>query len=270
MPRLRCSALVRAAACALTLGLAACQDAPTEPSVFAQATEGTTWVAVSVPAGVPRLESWLALRPEGSAGDSVLRRTDALRADAARALRDGDTVTTRECELEAVRIAIHAAARTPDPAMLASAFTGLDTWRRRAAGELETSISPELALATAQVAAEAGAARAALAAGDTLQAMERLAAAAAKAEAHAPPAVALRALERAADNLGRLDPRSVDAARAKHLLATARVALAEGEGSRALRRALYALQLAENARGLPDGAVATVRCALSPDECAEP
>jgi hypothetical protein len=42
------------------------------------------------------------------------------------------------------------------------------------------------------------------------------------------------------------------------------------EGWLALRRALYALQLAENARGLPDGAVATVRCALSPDECAEP
>ena len=65
-----------------TLSVAACGDAPTLPTSFAQEAGGRTWVAVTEPAGMPDARTWL---PYLAAGDA--HRIRALVSDAAKVRR---------------------------------------------------------------------------------------------------------------------------------------------------------------------------------------
>ncbi|HKP74596.1 MAG TPA: hypothetical protein VJT67_03590, partial [Longimicrobiaceae bacterium] len=56
------------AALALSAALAACGDAPTNPTSFSREAGGRTWVAIAEPAGLPDARTWLPyLPPDASA-----------------------------------------------------------------------------------------------------------------------------------------------------------------------------------------------------------
>ena len=61
------------AALATLLLLAACDDGPTAPTSYVQHVAGATWVAVTEPPGLPRVDAWLPYVPAESAAGRTLR-----------------------------------------------------------------------------------------------------------------------------------------------------------------------------------------------------
>jgi hypothetical protein len=128
----------------------------------------------------------------------------------------------------------------------------LERWRHHAAGSgVMEGLDPEFDRARLDVAAAAVAGGRALSAEAHDEAAAHLAAGMEAARAVAPRAVAARVIDRAEERLALLDAATDEADRALRLLRGARLALEERDDPRALRRALYALQLAEAA--LSDG-----------------
>lgn len=225
---------------ALLPALAACDDAPTAPTSYVQVAGGRAWVAVAEPRGLPRAESWLPYLPAPARAG-----VDGLRARASRARSAGRVEEALQLESQALRMAAAAMTRAPAPARLMGGLAALEGWTDRARARLDLGDHPELAAAAAAVALHAQDARAALAAGDTPAAVRHLSEGTIAAREHAPMAVGLRLLASAE---ARLDAGAIPeptARRARSLVLGAREGLASGDSIRALRRAVYALQLLE-------------------------
>jgi|GEM_PF-1349717 len=230
------------AALAALLLLSACDDGPTAPTSYVQHAAGATWVAVTEPVGLPRVETWLPYVSSESAAARTLRD---LRDRAARLRTAARVEEALALEDEMMRVAAASLTRAPEPARLLASAAALDQWADRARLRMETGSYPELAAAAASVSASADAARAALSAGDTSGAVMHLTQGAIAAREHAPLAVGLRLMAAVEARLAAGTSQSAGVRRARHLLADAREGLATGDSLRALRRALYALQLLE-------------------------
>jgi hypothetical protein len=228
----------------LVLLAAACGDAgPTGPTSFEHRAAGRTWVAVVAPDGVPGAAEWLAFVPRT---DAAFARVQALRADAARARRGGDPVTAAARDEEAAALAASAASLADVPALLAVS-AALERWEGRAAERADAGAHPRLAADAATVAGLRGEAAEALARGDRAAAVDALARASRTVRDWAPEAVSLRLLAQADDAIDGAPRRTPELERARHLIRSAREGIASGDHRRALRRALYALQIIEAA-----------------------
>lgn len=230
------------AALASLLLLAACDDGPTAPTSYVQHAAGATWVAVTEPAGLPRVETWLPYVPAESEAGRTLRE---MRDRAAKARTAARVEEALQLEDEMMRLAARSLSRAPEPARLLASAVALESWADRARARLETGSYPELAAAAATVSGHAHAARAALATGDTHGAVLHVTDGAILAREHAPLAVGLRLMAAVEARLASGPAQSAGVRRARHLLADAREGLATGDSVRALRRAVYALQLLE-------------------------
>jgi hypothetical protein len=225
----------------LVLSLAACEDAPTAPSSYAQVLGGVTWVAVVEPDGMARAESWIPGAAPAAAAEA--RR---LLGAAARARRAGDPLAAAELEERAMLVAA-AAPRPGDAAERVRVPLGaLNAWIARAHDRLRDAPHPELERTTAEVTLRAAAARDALDAGDPSRALLEVGHATAAARRHAPAAVGARLLAALEDRLAAA-PAGTATERARRLHAGAREGLLTGENVRALRRVVYAHQLLDAA-----------------------
>jgi hypothetical protein len=230
----------RALAALAVLLLAACDDGPTGPTSYVQHAAGGDWVAVMEPVGLPRVETWLPYIDGGTVAGAAVRE---MRERARQFRLAGRVEEALQMEDEMMRFASRALTRTPEPARLLASAAALDTWVDRARARLETGSYPELAAAAASVALLADSARGSLAAGDTGRAVLQLTRGAGTAREHAPLAVGLRLMGAVEARLAAGAGESAGVRRARHLLADARDGLATGDSLRALRRAVYALQL---------------------------
>jgi hypothetical protein len=226
---------------AAALALAACDDSPTGPTSYAHVADGRTWVAVAEPAGLAAVESWLPYVGAGPAAE----RVRVLRAEAVAARSAGRVEDARALEAEAFAAAGAALERTPGSDVLRPALAALDAWTMRAAGRLDVDPDAGLAEAAAEVGDLHRAAQASLARGDTAAAVAEITRASSLAREWSPVSVGLRLLARAEDRLDAGGASGETALRARRLLAGAREGLATGDSVRAVRRALYALQLLE-------------------------
>jgi phosphoglycolate phosphatase-like HAD superfamily hydrolase len=241
----------------LAVGVSACEDSPTAPATYAHVADGRTWVAVAEPVGLPSLETWL---PYLDGGSPAAERIRVLRGEAGRARSAGRVELSRALEAEAFAEAAGALSRSPDARTLVYGLAALESWVARALARLEADPDPGLARSVVEVQGRRDAARAGLAAGDTAAAVAEITRGAEEARAWSPVAVGLRMLARAE---ARLDAEAVPdpaARRARRLVAGAREGLATGDSVRAVRRALYALQLLE-----PYGAASSVGEAIDPE-----
>jgi hypothetical protein len=249
----RCRAL--AAGLFLALPLAGCKDAPTVPSALQQLAGGEEWVAIPAPRELPGLESWLPYADrETPEGREALGLVQELSAAAERARGAGRLLEATRLEREAERVAVLSLARFPAPQELQRSLYALDFWADRVEAEVALDRAPEIAAALAEVKTARARAVTLLAAGDTTSAVLQMAAASERVREFTPTAVALRVLARVE---GRLQPqagRDPALGRALHLLASARQELLTGDPRRALRRALYALQLAHGSALPVEGA----------------
>jgi hypothetical protein len=222
--------------------LAACDDGPTAPTSYVQHVAGATWVAVTEPVGLPRVDTWLPYVPAESAAGRTLRE---MRDQAAKARSAARVEEALQLEDEMMRLAARSLSRAPEPARVLAGAAALESWADRARARLETGSYPELAAAVATVSAHALAARTAVATGDNAGAVLHVTDGTIAAREHAPMAVGLRLMAAVEARLGPGAGESAGVRRARHLLADAREGLATGDSVRALRRAVYALQLLE-------------------------
>jgi len=218
------------------LALAACGDAPTLPSSFAQEAGGRTWVAVMEPAGMPDARAWMAFMPRPES-----QRIRVMLAEAARLRRGGDLEGGLAAEAQA-RLAA-AGAADPSSAGVNAALNGLREWETRAADRLRAGRYPGLDSTLAAVATQRAAAEDALARGDRRGAAVLAAEAGELARLHSPVRVALRLVERAEQRIDTDPSPTPDLRRARLLLRTAREAMATGDQTRAMKRAWYAQQI---------------------------
>ncbi|HET7233336.1 MAG TPA: hypothetical protein VFJ16_25210 [Longimicrobium sp.] len=225
-----------ASACALIL--AACGDAPTLPTSFAQEAGGRTWVAVAEPSGMPDARTWLPLLPRPQA-----QQIRSLLADAGKLRRDGQLEAGLAAEAQA-RVAAAQALPADVPApRVQGALAALREWETRAAGRLRAGQYPGLDSTVTLVAAQRAAAEAALESGDRRAAAAILARAGETARAYSPVRVALRLVQRAEQRIDADPSPTPDLRRARLLLRTAREAMATGDQMRAMKRAWYAQQI---------------------------
>jgi hypothetical protein len=230
----------RLALLVLALGatLAACEDSPTASATYAHVADGRTWVAVAEPAGLPTMDTWLPFVGVEAAAD--LR---TLRGEAARARGAGRIEEARALEAEGFARAARALHRTPDERDVLVALAALESWVSRAEARLLVDDDADLAATVGDVRALHREARTALAAGERTAAVVHVTGAAAAAREWSPVAVGLRLLARAEHRLETGEVPEEAARRARRLLVGAREGLATGDTVRAVRRALYALQV---------------------------
>lgn len=226
------------------LAIAGCRDAPTMPDPVQQLAGGEAWVAIPEPTGLPSLDALLPYVGDGPAAP-VVPRLRALAAAARQARLDGQLDRAIELDREAVHLAVASLERPPDAALLFGALHALGEWSDRVERGVDVKAYPEIASSVRLVRRSSDAAREAMERGDTAVALLRTMHAAEAVRAHSPTTVALRVLGRAESRLRAHEGRSEAVARAIHLVRSARRELVAGDPSRALRRALYALQLIE-------------------------
>jgi len=229
--------LLAASACA-AFALAACGDAPTLPTSFAQQAGGRTWVAVAEPAGMPDARTWLPLLPKPEA-----RRIRSLLADAMKLRRGGDLEGGLMAESHARVAAAQALTADPPATRVIAALSAVREWETRAADRLRAGHYPGLDSTVASVAAQRTLAEEALARGDRRAAAALLAQAGETARTYSPVRVALRLVERAEQRIDSDPNPTPDLRRARLLLRTAREAMATGDQTRAMKRAWYAQQI---------------------------
>ncbi|HSU13612.1 hypothetical protein [Longimicrobium sp.] len=240
----RRSAALIAVSAALCAGAAACGDAPTLPTSFAQQAGGRTWVAVTPPAGMPGVRTWMAYAPREAA-----TRVRSLEQQAARARRAGMLETALEMDGQAARLAATSVSADPPAPRVYGAVSAVREWETRAGERLRAGRYPDLERALAAVAAARAEAEAALARGETRAAVLRLADAAGAAREFAPEAVALRLIADAERRAGADPEPGPEMRRARLLLRLSREALATGDQTRAMKRAWYALQIVDGRDG---------------------
>lgn len=227
------------AACAvLSATAAACGDAPTLPTSFAQQAGGRTWVAVTPPPGMPGVRTWMAYAPREAAA-----QVRSLEDQARRARRAGMLEMGIELDAQAARLAATSLAADPPAPRVYGAVSAVREWETRAGERLRSGSYPELERTLAAVASARGEAEAALARGETRVAVLRLADAADAAREFAPETVALRLIADAERRVGADPAPGAELRRARLLLRLSREAMATGDQTRAMKRAWYALQI---------------------------
>ncbi len=157
MPRFRNHFAPLVACLAAALSVAACGDAPTLPTSFAQEAGGRTWVAVTEPAGMPDARTWLPYLAPGDA-----QRIRAMVSDAAKVRRSGKLETGLEEEARARVDAARALAADPPAARVMGALAAVREWESRAAGRQSAGSYPGLDSVVTAVAARRAEAEAAL------------------------------------------------------------------------------------------------------------
>lgn len=227
------------------LVLGACKDAPTGPRMVQQGAGGEEWVAMTLPAGLPSLATWLPYLESDRQGHAKLEVVHRLRRDAALEREAGRYGAASALTRDATRAALGSIAKPPDPLVLVQAVAALRVWSERVRLDVPLDRHPELAASWQAVESAREAAEAALLEGDTLAAVHAIGAAAERIVEHSPAAVVLRVVERAEARLAANDLPVPQRERAAHLLGTARQEMHVGDHVRALRRALYALQIAD-------------------------
>ena len=233
---LRCLAIP--AVLALSAALAACGDAPTNPTSFARQAGGRTWVAIAEPAGLPEARTWLPYLPADASA-----RVRAMVSDARSLRRDGKLEDALEAEAGARLAAATLVSANPAPGRVRAGIAALEEWEARAAERRTAGSYPELDSLASMVAERRAAAEAALAAGDARGAVLRLAEGAEAARGASPVVVALRLVRDAEARIDGDPSPSADLRRARLLLRLSREAMATGDQTRAMKRAWYALQL---------------------------
>jgi hypothetical protein len=229
----------------LGISLGACRDMPSGPQTFQHVAAGQLWTAVTIPDGVPASSTWL---PYIRAGDTPAARLDIqeirrLRAEAARARREGELTIARARDDDAALKAASSLTRMPPPTLVATSVTALERWYAEAAAIPNLAQLPDLYATTLDVRAALDEIQLSLARGDTLGAVVGMTLASRAVRSHAPEVVALAAIEQVEALVGNGGSPMPD--RAVHLLENAREALLAGNHPRAFWRALYALQLIE-------------------------
>lgn len=228
--------------------LAACGDAPTMATSFAQQAGGRTWVAVAEPAGMPDARTWL---PYVAPADA--RRVRTLVAEAVKLRRDGQLEAGLQLEGQARLAAAQFLAHDPPSARMTSVLMAVREWETRAEDRLRAGRYPGLDSTLAVVSAGRSAAEAALDRGDARAAASLLAGAGETARGYAPVRVALRLVERAEQRIDAEAAPTPDLRRARLLLRTAREAMATGDETRAMKRAWYAQQIVDaHDAGIPN------------------
>lgn len=231
----------------LLAGLAACKDAPTEPLTLDLLADGDQWLAVGMPQDLPDARTWLPYL-RGSPADSLSpagRVRLLLRAEESQR-HAGAPERAFDLSRQADRIAIRSIARAPDQAVIHAAFSAVDEWRAQMSHGFR-SVQPLAALAVSVVQRQRTEAEAAYAKGDTIRTAALLGAAAGEIRDWSPASVTLRVLARADERLqSRQLPEEVTT-RAKRLVESSRREVLSGDPARALREAIYALQLASGA-----------------------
>lgn len=227
--------------CATAAG--ACTDLPTGTGAFQLEAEGTLWTAVVVPSDLPTMASWLRYAPPGSETEAASRRVAELQEESRRVRAAGDLGRADALTAEAAELALGMRS-APARASLIRGMLAVDGWQRDVRESIQLERAPELAAAVERVERERDAAAEALSEGRDDEAAVRLTVAAEWARSWSPEGVALRVLERVEARLGE-DDEAEGAARARHLVHSARQELVAGEPLRAFQRALYALQIAD-------------------------
>lgn len=221
--------------------MAGCGDGPTAPTSYAQEVQGRMWVAVTEPYGLPDARTW---EPYVAPGSPVLMQLREMSSAAGRARRAGRLEEAAALEGRAAAIAA-AVARITDPLPLVRSLDALERWEQNASTRLESGRYADLERAVVEVAGLRDGARALLARGDTAAAVVQLAHAAERVRHETPAAVALRLVAAAEARIDSASAPSERMRRARRLLRGAREGMATGDHARALRRAVYALQLLE-------------------------
>lgn len=226
--------------------LSGCADSPTMPGAVQQIAGGDAWLAVPVPESLPTLDVWMRYVPRSGPDDSrTISRVRSLQTEARRARAEGRLEWADEVEREATRLAVLAFDGSLDPVVLAEGLRAVKAWADGVEAGIDFEVYPEMAMSLRRVRRAHDVAGAALASGDTTTAVLQLADAAEVVRAHAPAAVTLRALGQVEARLREREYQSRTVERAVHLVRSARLELVAGDPARALRRALYALQLVE-------------------------
>jgi hypothetical protein len=242
--------------------VAACDDGPTAPGIYTHPADGRLWVAVRVPQGTPSARTWLPYVHPDRAETGTVDRLRWLIGEAEQQRRRGDLAGAAHLEPEASLLAARSITVAPPPRVLSASLQALQSWGDRAAEALALDRPTAAGDAVPLVRAHRAAAHAALQRGDTLAAVTEVAAAANLIHALSPESVAWQALVDAEQRLAAHPGNAADAehaVRAARLLRHAREALTEGDQVRALRRALYALQLLDGMAANDDGGRARQR-----------
>lgn len=233
------------------LVMSGCQDLPTTPETVQQIAGGAAWVAVPEPANLPTLDTWLPFVADSAVGETpAVSRIRMLREESRGALADGRLARAAELEREAVRLAVLSLDRQVEPRVLLDALFALDAWIIQVETTVDLSVYGEMGESLESVRRSREVAGAALEAGDTTTAVLRMSDASEVIRSHAPTHVALRVLGRVEARVRERGSQSATLDRALHLIRSARLELVSGDPSRALRRALYALQLVEGRQAL--------------------
>lgn len=242
---------------AALLALGGCEDAPTAPGMLGQAAGGREWVAVSAPAELPTAATWLPFLETGDEqGRRLLARVRAGEREADRAWAAGEFARASQLRRNAGRLAASGVSTAPAEVVEASRRV-VEGWLLQVE-PLSVTQSPPLAAAIASIRASQSVADTALALGDTAAAVRELMAAAEGIRQWSPREIAWRALMGAEQGLNAAHLTEHDQARVRHLVRGARRELISGDPLRALRRALYALQL-EQGNGLGEVLAAPTR-----------
>ncbi|HET7276143.1 MAG TPA: hypothetical protein VFI91_13325 [Longimicrobiaceae bacterium] len=152
----------------------------------------------------------------------------------------------------------------PEPTVLLHSFSALDSWGERVSEEVPRGRFPQLDSAVATVEVSTLLAKDALASGDSVGALHQLARAAGAVRTFSPQSVAHNIISRAEQRMAAEQLEGEQADRAGRLFRAARAALDEGDALLALRRGIYALQLAAGA-GIP-----SIDCRPDEADCESP
>lgn len=244
----------RASLAFTAMAVAGCENGPTSPGAYTHYADGRMWAAVSVPQGTPSVKTWLPyLHARDATSSPVLNHVRRLRSEAEGLRRQGELERAVAVEGRAAELAAGALSRNPPPPVLISALGALSTWMQQASTIADQEAFSGLDESMRTVREARAHATQALQEGDTIAAAVHLTRAAAAVFQQSPEVIAARALTRAEQRLVREGNESPDAVRAVRLLRHARESLATGDAPKALRRALYALQLVENLPVAPHG-----------------
>ena len=233
---------VAATAVAL-LAIGGCRDAPTMPEAVQQIAGGQAWMAIPEPASLPSLDDLIPYVADRPDTPPVLPRLRALTLAAREARVDGRLERAADLDREALHLVVASMERSPEPTLLFESLHALGEWSDRVELGVDLSVYPGIASSLRVVRRSSDAALEAMERGDTAVAVLRIMQGAEAVRAHSPETVALRVLARAEARLRAYEGGAGPVERAIHLVRSARRELVAGDPSRALRRALYALQL---------------------------
>ncbi|CAN5678580.1 hypothetical protein BH23GEM6_BH23GEM6_10840 [soil metagenome] len=216
------------------------------PEAVHRLAGGEEWAAIAAPRELPQLETWLPYLSRGTEqGRAAYQSVRELERLALQARRAGNLQESALLRNQAEQLTVASLERNPEPAVLQNALYSIDFWIGRVPSSIPLERNSSIAAALNEVTASRVAAAAMLERGDTAAALLEIMSASERIRQHTPEAVAIRVLANAESRIAPEMIGHAAAARALHLLGSARQELISGDPVRALNRALYALQIME-------------------------